>query len=213
MSRSKRNESIEKESLTVGVLLSPRENLVDRSLYDYKEIKIIQVNNNNYSLRYIREDSTYVDNANFSYKNINDKFVLKGPVAHEPVTRANVNVHTIIAKSGNTNANSTTVQTTLAENANVQSGKKNKSATKDTCCCKRGDNCEGKKLGLKLFNQAVCKNCSCDCFILCTNDDEICKACEAATINEAATMKVTACCCDKGEKCAGYINGLSGALV
>ena len=43
MSRSKRIESIEKEPLNVGVLLSPR------SLYDYKEIKILQVNNNNYS--------------------------------------------------------------------------------------------------------------------------------------------------------------------
>ena len=87
MSRFKRNESIEKESLTVGVLLSPRENLVNRSLYDYKEIKILQVNNNHYSLRYIREDSTYVDNANFSYKNINDKFVLKDPVLMNPLLK------------------------------------------------------------------------------------------------------------------------------
>ena len=76
MNRSRCEATIPKESLVVGTLLNPKEDLLDGYYYSLKKVEIKIVQNDNYTLEYTDKDNNIKCINNFNSRSINEKFKL-----------------------------------------------------------------------------------------------------------------------------------------
>ena len=82
MSRSRREATIPKDSLVVGTLLNPKEDLLDGYYRSLIKVEIKTVQNDNYTLECTDKDNNKKCISNFNSRSINEKFKL-GPIADE----------------------------------------------------------------------------------------------------------------------------------